>query len=177
MGARTPRVAAGVSSRARSVESYYPFYPPPLYPEGLERGGYSYTNNPPYSVDERSNGGIPQGVVSARWMRQGEHNKFTWGGLLMSVFRMRATGQVESSQANPVLNFPHLVQQNDWLYRAAKGYPRNLGLSEKVPTLPDQALNGTNAGTMRPRPQFRRNIFTSRNYGPPPAIPAQPQAR
>lgn len=174
MTSRTPPVTAAMGSRARSVESYYPFYPPPVWPEGLERGGYSgFGNNAQGYLDERTD----KGIVHSGFMRQGERTRYTFGGVIMKVFRMLATGQVESSRANPVLNFPHVAMQNDWLYRAAKGYPRNLGLSEKVPTLPDGALNGTNSGTMQPRPQFRRNVFTHRNFSTAPSVPAQPQSR
>lgn len=173
MGSRTPPIAA-VDSRTRSVEAYYPFYPPPVYPEGLERGGYSGFASVPLSrVDERTD----KGIVNRRNLRMGEINRYTFGHVLMRTFRMIATGQVESSRANVYENMPNLVQLNTWLYRAAKGYPRNLGLSEKVPTIPNEALNGTNAGKMQPRHQFTRNIFTRRSFATAPSIPAKPQAR
>lgn len=173
MGARTPQFNAAVSSRARSVQSYYPYYPPPVYPEESDvRGGFSGFGNLPLSyTDSRTE----KGLVHGKWNRWGDRTRYTIGGVIQRVFRMRATGQVESSMSQPILNMPLSAQGNDYLYRAAKGYPRNLGLSEKVPTLPNEALNGTNAGTMQPRPQITRNIFVRRNYTAAPSVPAQPQ--
>ena len=173
MGARTPQFNSGTSSRVRATEAYYPYYAPPLYPQAAEiHGGYSGFGTVPLShIDERTD----KGLVHAKWNRWGDRTRTTIGGVFNKVFRMQATGQVQSSQYQPVTNMPLHAQFNDFLYRAAKGYPRNLGLSEKVPTLPNGALNGTNAGTMTQRPQFTRNIFTNRSYAIKPPIPAQPQ--
>lgn len=171
MGARDGRVQAATSSRARAVESYYPFYPPPVYPEETDvRGGYAGFATVPLShVDERTD----KGIVDRRNKRWGDRTNYTWGGLTHRVFRMMATGQVESSQVQTVTNMPLVAQFNDFLYRAAKGYPRNLGLSEKVPTLPKEALGNNPYGAMQPRPQFTRNVFTRRNYANNRSVPAQ----
>lgn len=168
-GSRTPRVAAAVSSRARSVQAYYPFYPPPVYPEGLERGGYSGFSTVLKAPSTNKDG---SSVVRRNNMRQGDRTEYTYGGTTQSTFRMVATGQVESSAHQRVLNYPLVAQFNDFLYRASRGYPRNLGLSEKVPTLPNNVLNPGLA--MQPRPRFTRNVFTNRNFGTSPSVPAQP---
>jgi len=172
MSARTAPMANGTGSRARAIQAYYPFYPPPVYPIGQDvRGGYDGPSTvAPSHLDATSYAGI----VNNRFNRWGERNRFTFGGVLRRVFKMRATGQVESSQVQPISNMPAIVQQNDFLYRAAKGYPRNLGLSEKVPTLPTEALGNNPWGAMGPRTQFTRNIFTSRNYANINSIPAKP---
>lgn len=174
MVARNTPMQNGVSSRARAIESYYPFYPPPVYPlEQDVRGGYAGASTVAISaIDERTD----KGIVNARFNRWGERNRFTFGGVVNRVFRMLATGQVQSSQVQTITNMPAIVQQNDFLYRAAKGYPRNLGLSEKVPTLPREALGDNPWGTMQPPPRFARNIFTNRNYANIKQVPAQPSA-
>lgn len=174
MSARTVPMSAATSSRARSVQSYYPYYPPPLYPEATEGNGYAgFVSLPPSYTDERTD----KGIVNRRNLRYGEINNYSWGGVQNPVFHARATGQVESTVFQGITNMPHIVQQNNFLYRAAKGYPRNLGLSEKVPTLPQEALGNTPWGAMQPRPQFTRNIFTRRPYAAAKSIPAQPQAK
>lgn len=174
MGARNTGLQNGASSSARATESYYPFYPPPVYPVGqFVRGGYAGATQVAVSaVDERTD----KGIVNSKFNRWGERNRYTLGGVINKVFRMIATGQVQSSQANTITNMPNLVQQNDFLYRAAKGYPRNLGLSEKVPTLPQEALGNNPWGTMQPPPRFARNIFTRRNYANIQQVAAKPSA-
>jgi hypothetical protein len=175
VSARTPRFNAGTASSVRATEAYFPYYAPPVYPVGAyTEGGFAgFSTLPGSTLDERTD----KGLVHSKWNRFGDRTRTTFGGVVNKVFKMIATGQVQSSKYQPVTNMPLHAQFNDWLYRAAKGYPRNLGLSEKVPTLPNGALNGTNAGSMTARPQFTRNIFTNRSYAIKPAIPAQPQAQ
>jgi len=174
MASRTAPMVNGTGSRARAIESYYPFYPPPVYPIAQDvKGGYAGPSVVPLSyVDERTD----KGVVNSRFNRWGERNRFTFGGVINRVFRMQATGQVESSAVQPITNMPNIVQQNDHLYRAAKGYPRNLGLSEKVPTIPQEALGNNPWGAMGPRNQYTQNIFTRRNYAQVRQIAAKPSA-
>lgn len=171
MGERDTGYSTMVSSRARSVEALYPFYPAPVYPEGLERNSYSgFTTNPPVSsspVDRAP-------VVRRNNLRTGERIRYTHGNVVKRVFRMMATGAVESSQFQPATNMPSVSVFNDFLYRAG-GYPRNLGLSEKVPTLPKQAL-GQEVPVMQPAPQFRATIFTRRAFSSAPSLPAKPSA-
>lgn len=172
MGARNTPMSNGVSSRSRAVESYYPFYPPPVYPlETIVQGGYAGASSNAISfVDERTD----KGIVPASFNRWGERFRYSFGGVINRVFKMRATGQVESSQVQPITNMPNVSQFNDYLYRAAKGYPRNLGLSEKVPTLPPEALGNNPWGQMRPRTRITRNVFTNRNYATVNQVAAKP---
>lgn len=174
MGRRTPPIhASSTSSRARSVEAYYPWYPPPVYPEGLERNSYSgFTDNPPATSSPVTR--AP--VVRRNNLRVGEINRYTHGNVRERPFKMIATGQVESSQYQVYENMPNIVQLNTWLYRAAKGYPQNLGLSEKVPTLPPAAL-GISPSQMLPAPRLTRTVFTRRSYRSAPSVPAQPTRR
>lgn len=86
-------------------------------------------------------------------------------------FRSKSTGQVESTKFQPTSAYTWFAAFNDALYEC--GYPRNLGLSEKVPTIPPEAL-GTERTEMRPSPRITRNIFTNRSYGTAPGIPAKP---
>lgn len=174
MGARNTPMANGTGSRARAIESYYPFFPPPVYPiqETVRNSPVSGATVALSQVDERTD----KGIVNSKWNRWGDRSRFTIGGVMNRVFHMRATGQVESTMAQPITNMPRIAQFNDYLYRAAKGYPRNLGLSEKVPTLPVEALGQNPWGQMSPRTQFTRNIFTTRNYSNVKQTPAKPSA-
>lgn len=170
MGQRTPPMRRGTSSRARSVEAYYPWYPPPVFPEGLEKNSYAgFTDNPPAASSpiERAP------VVRRNNFRYGDVTLYNHGPVAQHPFHMRATGQVESSMFQTLENMPNVVQFNMWLYRAAKGYPRNLGLSEKVPTLPQEAL-GNSPYNMQPAPRLTRTVFTRRAYSSAPSVPAKP---
>jgi len=122
-------------------------------------------------VDERTD----KGIVNGRFNRWGDRSRFTFGGVINRLFRMQATGRAESSVAQPIVNMPRIVQFNNFLYRSAKGYPRNLGLSEKVPTLPQEALGANYWGQMQPRSQYTKNIFTNRPVNIVRQVPAQPQ--
>lgn len=174
MGARNTPMANGTGSRARAIESYYPFYPPPVYPitETIRNTPVTGATVAQSVVDERTD----KGIVPGRFNRWGDRSRFTFGGVVKKLFHMKSTGQVESSMAQQITNMPAIVQQNDFLYRAAKGYPRNLGLSEKVPTLPTEALGNNPWGSMQPRTQITRNVFTNRNYSTVKQVPAKPSA-
>lgn len=160
------------ATRQKAIRANYPWYPPPVYPEGAEiRGGYAGFNTVGLSyADERTD----KGIVQRRNLRMGDITRYTYGHVVNPRFRVISTGTVESSKFQPATHMPHVVQLNTFLYRANKGYPYNLGLSEKVPTIPNEALNGMNAGTMTPRPRYTRNIFTNRNYGTVRGVPAKP---
>lgn len=173
---RVPLVA-GTGSMARSVEAYYPFYPPPVVdPEATrnERNGYQGFAQVPLASN--ITGGADDGIVNRRNMRQGERSFFRHGGVLMTPFHMVATGAVESSMAQRVQAMSFGWSVNNWLYRALKGYPMNLGLSVKVPTLPKEAL-GVTPDRMTPRPRYSRNVFVNRNFNTIQSIPAKPQNR
>lgn len=111
------------------------------------------------------------GVVTRRNRLNGLRFLYNRGSQTTPWFRMRATGQVEKSAFQPTLASTWFAAFYDGLYQA--GYPRNLGLSEKVASIPPEAL-GTSPSQMAPRPRFTRSIFTNRSYGTAPAIPAKP---
>jgi hypothetical protein len=169
-------IRRGTSSQVRSIQSYYPFYPPPVIDEdATDHTGYAgFAQVPGSYVDERTD----KGIVDRHNQRWGEFSRYTHGNVMRhGVFHMRGTGQVESTIFQMFTNMPSIAQFNNWLYRAAKGYPQNLGLSEKVPTLPKEALGDTPNGAMQPRQQITRNIFTKRSGGTVKNVPAQPQSR
>lgn len=174
---RRTSFSAGTGSMARSVEAYYPFYPPPVVdPEATrnERNGYGGFVTVP--IVANITGGADDGIVNRVNMRQGEVSYFRHGGVLMTPFHMRSTGTVESSMAQRVQGMSAGWSINNWLYRALKGYPMNLGLSVKVPTLPREAL-GITPAQMTPRPRYSRNIFVNRQFNTIRSTPAQPQNR
>jgi hypothetical protein len=111
------------------------------------------------------------GVVNRQNRLNGMRFLYNRGAQTTPWFRMKATGQVERSKFQPTLCSTWFAAFNDYLYRV--GYPRNLGLSEKVATIPPEAL-GITPSQMAPRPRFTRSIFTNRSYGTAPAIPAKP---
>lgn len=173
---RTP-LSAATGSMARSVEAYYPFYPPPVVDPAAtrqERNGYQGFETVPLASN--ITGGADDGIVKRANMRQGERSFFRHGGVLMTPFRMTATGQVESSQGQRIQAMSFGWSVNNWLYRALKGYPMNLGLSVKVPTIPKEAL-GVTPDQMLPRPRYSRNVFVNRNFNTIRSVPAKPQNR
>lgn len=162
---------------ARSVEAYYPFYPPPVVDPAAtrqERNGYQGFAEVPLASN--ITGGADDGIVNRANMRQGEQSYFRHGGVVMTPFRMVSTGQVESSTAQRIQAMTAGWSVNRWLYRALKGYPMNLGLSVKVPTLPKEAL-GVTPAQMTPRPRYSANVFVNRNFNTIRSVVAQPQNR
>jgi hypothetical protein len=90
---------------------------------------------------------------------------YSRGSQVITQFQMRATGQVQSSRFQPKIASTWFACFNDALYQA--GYPGiNLGIAEKVPTIPPAAL-GSAPWQMQAPPRFTRNIYTRRNYGTP----------
>lgn len=169
--------SAGTGSMARSVEAYYPFYPPPVVdPDATrnERNGYQGFATVP--LVSNATGGADDGIVNRRNMRQGEQSFFRHGGVLMTPFHMIATGRVESSVAQRIQAMSAGWSVNTWLYRALKGYPMNLGLSVKVPTIPKEAL-GVTPDQMLPRPRYSRNVFVNRQPNTIRSVAAKPQNR
>lgn len=172
-----PRIVpmnVAVGSRARSIQANYPFYPAPVYPVETEvKGGFAgFSHVSTDVVDERTD----KGIVNRALNRWGDRVRYTYGAVRNTMFHMRATGQVESTEFQPYLSYPLNSTHNDWLYRAAKGYPQNLGLSEKVPTIPAEALGNNPWGQMTGTPRFTRSVFTRRSFVGAPSVPAQPQA-
>ena len=156
------------SSLGKSIESYQPYYAPPTFPQTnyINGGGPLQSVNPPqYSVGVR---GFPA-VVPRRNRMAGMDFLYSRGAQLKKWFKMVATGQVESSAFQPILDSTWYADFNGQLY--CVGFPRNLGWSEKVPTIPPEAL-GTNPSNMAPRPQWTRNVYTRRSFTTAPSIPA-----
>ncbi len=153
----------GYSSLRQSVDAYHLAYAAPVFPQtNYIAGGYSgFATNPPAHSAPRTMAAI----VNRRNRIKGMRFLYSHGLQTKRIFHMRATGQVESSQFQRQTNVTVIGPFNDALYQA--GYPgTNLGISEKVPTIPPAAL-GTAPWQMAPQPRWTRNIFTTRNYGTP----------
>lgn len=160
----------GYSSLRESVEAYHLAYAAPVFPQtNYIAGGYAgFDTNPP----AHSAPSTRAPVVNRRNRLKGMRFLYSRGAQVNRQFQMRATGQVQSSRFQPQIASTWFACFNDALYQA--GYPgTNLGISEKVPTIPPEAL-GTGPWQMAPSPRWTRNIFTTRNYGTPnKAIPAK----
>lgn len=149
-------------------ETDSPFAPPPC-PQGNFISG-----SPPWMTHVDVASTSPRdgaGVVTRANRLNGFRFLYNRGAQTTPWFRMRATGQVERSAFQPTLASTWFAAFYDGLYRV--GYPRNLGLSEKVASIPPEAL-GTSPSQMAPRPRFTRSVFTNRSYGTAPSIPAKP---
>lgn len=156
------------SSLGRSIEAYQPYAAPPTFPQTNYIQGSSplASMNPPvYSV-----GTTGSAKVNGRFRNVGMDFLYSRGAQVKKWFKMIATGQVPSTEFQPVTSSTWFNMFNGTLYAA--GYPRNLGWSEKVPTLPPQAL-GIGPNQMAPRPQMTRNIYTRRSFATAPSIPAK----
>lgn len=158
-----------MSSLGRSIASYMPYYPPPTNPQSQFIGGSPawMTHVDPAATGPRDGAG----VVHRANRLNGFRFLYNRGAQTTPWFRSQAVGQVESSKFQPTLASTFFDAFYDGLYRV--GYPRNLGLSEKVASIPPEAL-GTSPSQMAPRPRYTRSIFTNRSYGTAPALPAKP---
>lgn len=153
----------GYSSLRQSVEAYKLAYAAPVFPQThYIAGGFAgFANNPPAHTAPKTMAAI----VNRRNRVKGMRFLYSHGNQIHRIFHMRATGQVESSVFQPRVNVTAIAPFNDALYQA--GYPgTNLGISEKVPTIPPEAL-GTAPWQMTAPPRYTRNVFTTRNYGTP----------
>lgn len=157
------------SSLGRSVEAYQPYAAPPTFPQTNYIQGSSplATMNPPI-ISAGHHGDM---VVSSKFRTVGMGFLYSRGAQLKNWFKMVSTGQVESTKFQPVTSITEFNMWNGALY--AVGYPRNLGWSEKVPTIPPEAL-GNGPYTMQARPRQTRNIYTRRSFATAPSIPAKP---
>jgi hypothetical protein len=167
--------APGFSSLGYSVAAYQPYYAPPTFPQT----NYIATVTPLTSVNiipaQRlgyNATGIYAGVVNSRNRTAGMTWLYSRGAQVKRWFRMISTGRVESTKFQPITDSTWFSMFNGNLYRC--GYPRNLGWSEKVPTIPPAAL-GTAPWQMLPTPRFRRNVYTRRSFTTAPSVPAQPR--
>jgi hypothetical protein len=159
------------SSLGKSVIAYQPYYAPPVAPQTeFVQGGASHL------ADIRSYEMWDQhSVFVSRAPRQlGMRWLYARVPAFLDWFRMIATGTVESTRFQPkqIHEFSN-VGQNDAIYQA--GYPRNMGWSEKVPTIPPLAL-GVSPNQMVPRPQIKRSIYVNRRpfTSGIPGVPATP---
>lgn len=157
------------SSLGRSIESYQPYAAPPTFPQTNYIQGSSplASMNPPVM----SQGHTGSMAVDSAFRKNGMSWLYSHGSRFKQWFKMVSTGQVESTKFQPVESYTWFNMFNGQLYAA--GYPRNLGWSEKVPTIPPEAL-GTTPSQMAPRPQWTRNVYTRRSFGTAPSIPAKP---
>lgn len=161
--------APPMSSLGRSVASYQPMYAPPTEPQT----NYIHGSSPFANTLPPASQGITAGasVVSSKPRRGGNVFLYSRGGRLIQWFKEIMTGGVESTKFQPVTASTFYADFNPSLYKA--GYPRNLGWTEKVPTLPP-AMLGTSPSQMAPAPRWTRSIYTSRSFTTAPSLPAKP---
>jgi hypothetical protein len=157
------------SSLARSVEAYQPYYAPPVTPVSAFIDNTSALSRNLEQVASRVD--YSDGLVTRAPRLNGIRTLFSYGTQILTTFRMIATGRVESTTFQPRLSHQWVGEFNDSIYQA--GYPRNLGLTVKVPTVNP---NINPPWSMTPAPQFRRNIFVNRRATTSgvPGLPAKP---
>lgn len=163
------------SSLGASVAAYQPYYAPPVTPSPnyIRGGGASATQHPDAQEIDQHTGLVNRmpRMIGIRWL-------YSRGGQIKPWFRMIGTGAVESTKFQPVLAYSWSGENNDAIYQA--GYPRNLGYTFKVDTIPAAAL-GTQRDQMLPAPRFTRPIFSRRAYTsgvkPLPAVGIMPPRR
>lgn len=147
----------GFSSLAYSVQAYQPYYAPPVTPQTNYINGGSSVAVPSIRAwipwDQHNT------MVNRNPRRLGIRTLFSYGGQVRPLFRMIATGRVESSQFQKITRHMWSGEFNDAIYQA--GYPRNLGTTIKVPTVSREAL-GAAPWQMQPRPRITRTIFVNR---------------
>lgn len=148
------------SSLGASIAAYQPYYSPPITPQThyINGGSAEAVNMAEYSHQwisqhDRLVNRMPL-MTGIRWL-------YSRGGQIKPWFRMISTPTVESTKFQPVLSYTWNGEFNDAIYQA--GYPRNLGYTFKVDTIPPWAL-GTSPWQMRPTPWIRRPIFSRRAY-------------
>lgn len=148
------------SSLGASVAAYQPYYAPPVTPSTnyVQGGKAAATKMPDHQqteIDQHTSlvNRMPS-MLGIRWL-------YSRGGQIKPWFRMIATGRVESTKFQPVLSYTWQGEFNDAIYQA--GYPRNLGYSFKVDTIPSYAL-ATQQAQMRPAQRFTRPIYSRRAY-------------
>lgn len=159
------------SSMVRSVTSYMPYYAPPVAPQSnfIQGGSSAFSDVRPHEIWDQHSVPVNRAprMLGMRWFYKRAYDKLRY-------FHMVATGRVESTKFQDTIGTTYgMTGFNDALYQA--GYPRNLGFSEKVPTIPPLAL-GTSPYQMAARPQIIRSIFVNRrpfNSGIAP-LPATP---
>lgn len=162
------------SSLGRSVAAYQPYYAPPTFPQtNYIHGGSSLAavNQMPADMLGYALPNTYAGIVVSKNRTYGMTWLYSRGAQLKKWFRMMATGQVESTNFQPVTDSTWFSMFNGNLYRC--GFPRNLGWSEKVPSIPPAAL-GIQPWQMNAMPRIRRNVYTKRSFATAPSVPAKP---
>ena len=156
-------------SYGAAIEAYMPVYAPPSVPlpENLVTRNDVSQNLPAMSTTP-----VSGSMVVNRVNRQlGMRFLYARGAKRIRQFIMMATGRVQSTQFQPYTSWTWDGSFDDALYQV--GYPgTNLGISEKVPTVPMAAINAP--WQMTQRPQYRRSIITQRSYGGAESAPAKP---
>jgi hypothetical protein len=169
------RLQTGWSALRNSIIAYSPYYPPPteslLDPRNMRGTSTLASMNPP--VNSECN--YRSGIVSRANRRNGDRQMYSRGTQHNSTMRIMATGAVESTRFQPFMGWEWSGSFNDALYEA--GYPQNLGLSFKAPSIPDGVATTAQWGRMRAAPQFTRTVFTRRRFAGAPSIPAKPTQR
>jgi hypothetical protein len=156
-------------SYGAAIHAYMPVFAPPSVPipENLVTGSNVYQNVPAVSTSPVSG----SAVVNRRERQLGNRFLYARGAKRIRQFIMMATGAVQSSQFQPYTSWTWDGSFDDCLYQA--GYPgTNLGISEKVPTIPVDAINAPWQMTARPR--FRRSVVTTRSFGGAAGVAAKP---
>jgi hypothetical protein len=170
MGQYTPPMGRG-GSYGQAIQTYMPMYAPPSVPipENL-------VTTSPVAVRLPVVGNAPVSgsmVVNRRERQLGLRFLYAVGAKRIRQFIMQATGQVQSTQFQPLTSWTWSAAFDDAHWQM--GWPgTNLGWSLKVPTIPQAAL-GTAPWQMQPRPQWRRSIITNRSYGSAVGVLAKPQ--
>jgi hypothetical protein len=146
------------SSLAYSEAAYFPRYAPPIDPQThfIKTGSavlQAGIPNQRISQHERLVNRYPR-MLGIRWL-------YSRGGQIKPWHRNIMSGGVESSKFQPVTAHTWEGEFNDAIYEA--GYPRNLGYTFKVPTIPAPAL-GNQRDRMMPQPRITRSIFARRAY-------------
>lgn len=159
------------SSLGKSVSSGMPAFAAPPEPQSeYIQGGNAWVQNVSPATSTGRDGSA---VVMRKPRVNGMRFLYQQAAYTKPWFRMKATGQVESSKFQPTTQTTYFDAFNDALHEA--GWPRNMGLSFKVATIPPEAL-GTSPSQMAPKPRYTKSIYTNRNYGTRPALPAKPAA-
>lgn len=170
-----PNLRSGWSALRNSIMAYSPNYAVPteslLEPRNMVGTSVLATINPPIS----SRCDYKSGIVSRANRRKGMREMYSRGTQHNSTMQMLATGAVQSTRFQPYLGWTWNGSFNDELYAA--GYPRNLGLSFKAPSIPDGIATSAQWGRMRAAPQFTRTVFTQRRFAGAPSIAAKPTQR
>jgi len=144
------------SSLGYSVQANLPYNAPPVTPSTnyINGGSAAYVDSVPgQQVDQHT------ALVNRMPRMLGIRNLYSRGGQIKPWFRMIATGAVERTKFQPVLSYTWDGEFYDAIYQA--GYPRNLGYTFKVPTIPAPAMRDDRY-RMLPSPRFTRSIFARR---------------